>query len=98
LFAQAERTHRTSQRVFRLFTAGFWRWQENRLKGTLDGETVRERVDKLEQWVETGVSPKGVQPNRTPNATFSWSSPVTSRAAVGAATSRSAHDAKATSG
>jgi hypothetical protein len=70
LFAQAERTHRTSQRVFRLFCAAFWRWQETRLKGLTVAEVLRERVDKLEQWAETGVSPKGVRPNRAPNISF----------------------------
>ena len=63
LFAQAERTHRASQRVFRLFCAGFWRWQEKHWVGSgvmppANRDLLRERVDSLEQWAETDVPPK----------------------------------------
>ena len=67
LFVQAERTHRASQRVFRLFCVAFWRWHErhwknNRLMGAPNRELLRKRVDVLEQWAETGTPPKYIEP------------------------------------
>ena len=46
-----------------LFAAGFWRWQEARLKPG-DRGVLAERLPKLEQWAETGKAPKGVLPNK----------------------------------
>ncbi len=70
LFAQAKRPRRTSQRVYRLFTAGFWRWQQTRIKRIAHVQQMSERLDKLEQWAETGVPPPGVLPNREPVLSF----------------------------
>jgi hypothetical protein len=68
LLARAEQNGRTSQRVFRLFCAAFWGWHErhwkdNRVMGAANRELLRERVEKLEQWVETGVPPKFLERN-----------------------------------
>lgn len=70
LFAQVARTRRTGQRVYRLFAAGFWRWQQTRLKKASEREEMSARLDKLEEWAETGRPPKGVLPNRNPVLVF----------------------------
>src|SRR5262245_53243583 len=67
MFAQAEHSHRKSQRVFRLFCAGFWRWQVvhwvgSQLMPAANRDLLRERVDKLEEWAETGTPPKWRDP------------------------------------
>jgi hypothetical protein len=63
LFAQVNRTRRTSQRVFRLFCAAFWRWHANHCPTmpampSANRAALRKHVDQLELWAETGVPPK----------------------------------------
>ena len=70
MVAFARRRPRATARVWRLFLAAFWGWQSKRLPDREQQDRLRQRVELIEQWAETGRKPAGVTVTDQTNVVF----------------------------